>query len=131
MDVLITVLVIISVFVGLKFLMQKRAQRSKGKEVDISIFDEDIKTLLKSEKSILYFYTPTCGACKSQTPIIDKLEAETNAVGKIDLSVNRDTAKEFGIMGTPSTAIMSGNRIAEIFIGLKQENFLKKKFDDI
>jgi len=131
MDVLITVLVIITVFVGLKFLMQKRAQRSKGKEVDISIFDEDIKTLLKSEKSILYFYTPTCGACKSQTPIIDKLEAETNAVGKIDLSVNRDTAKEFGIMGTPSTAIMSGNRIAEIFIGLKQENFLKKKFDDI
>ena len=33
-------------------------------------------------------------------------------------------------MGTPSTAIMSGNRIAEIFIGLKHENFLKKVFDE-
>ena len=131
MDILITVVVIISVFIGLRFLMQKRAQRSKGKEVDISIFDEKIIGLLKSEKSILYFYTPTCGACKSQTPIIDNLDAETNAVGKIDLSINRDAAKEFGIMGTPSTAIMSGNRIAEIFIGLKQENFLKSKFDDI
>ena len=131
MDILIAVVVIMSVFIGLRFLMQKRAQRSKGKEVDISIFDDKIKRLLKSEKSILYFYTPTCGACKSQTPIIDKLDDETNAVGKIDLSINRDAAKEFGIMGTPSTAIMSGNRIAEIFIGLKQENFLKNKFDDI
>ena len=131
MDILIAVVVIMSVFIGLRFLMQKRAQRSKGKEVDISIFDDKIKRLLKSEKSILYFYTPTCGACKSQTPTIDKLDDETNAVGKIDLSINRDAAKEFGIMGTPSTAIMSGNRIAEIFIGLKHENFLKNKFDDI
>lgn len=131
MDILIAVVVIMSVFIGLRFLMQKRAQRSKGKEVDISIFDDKIKRLLKSEKSILYFYTPTCGACKSQTPIIDKLDDEINAVGKIDLSINRDAAKEFGIMGTPSTAIMSGNRIAEIFIGLKQETFLKNKFDDI
>jgi len=131
MDILVAVVIIMSVFIGLKFLMQKRAQHSKGKEVDISIFDDKIKRLLKSEKSILYFYTPTCGACRSQTPIINKLDDETNAVGKIDLSINRDAAKEFGIMGTPSTAIMSGNRIAEIFIGLKQENFLKKKFDDI
>ena len=131
MDILITALVIIFVFVGLRFLMQKRAQRSKGKEVNISIFDDKIKNLLTSEKSILYFFTPTCGACKSQTPIIDKLETETNAVGKIDLSVNRNAAAEFGIMGTPSTAIMSGNIITEIFIGLKQESFLKRKFDEI
>lgn len=131
MDILITAIVIISAFIGLKFLMQKKAQRSKGKEVDISIFDDNIQTLLKSNKSILYFYTPTCGACKSQTPIIDKLDKKTNAVGKIDLSINRNAAKEFGIMGTPSTAIMSGNRISEIFVGLKKENFLKSKFDDI
>ncbi|NOX67179.1 MAG: thioredoxin family protein [Chlorobi bacterium] len=131
MDILITAIIIILAFIGLRFLMQKKAQRAKGKEVDISIFDDKIKKLLKSEKSILYFYTPTCGACRSQTPIIDKLESETNAVGKIDLSINRNAAKEFGIMGTPSTAIMSGNKIAEIFIGLKQENFLKKKFDEV
>ncbi len=131
MDILITAIVIISVFVGLKFLMQKRAQRSKGKEVDISIFDDNIQKLLRSKKSILYFYTPTCGACKSQTPIIDKLKTEINAVVKIDLSVNRNAANEFGIMGTPSTAIMSGNIITEIFVGLKRETFLKSKFDDI
>ena len=36
MDILIAVVVIMSVFIGLRFLMQKRAQRSKGKEVDIT-----------------------------------------------------------------------------------------------
>ena len=71
MDILITAIVIISIFVGLRFLLQRRAQRSKGKKNDLSIFDDKIKTLLKSEKSLLYFFTPTCGACKSQTPIID------------------------------------------------------------
>ena len=131
MDILITVIIIISVFIGLRMLMQKKAQRAKGKEVDISIFDDKIRGLLKGNKSLLYFYTPTCSACRAQTPIIDKLEEDLKAVGKIDLSVNRAAASEFGIMGTPSTAIMSGNKIAEIFIGLKQENFLKRKFDEV
>ena len=129
MDILITAVAIVLLFVVLKFFIQKRAQRTKGKEVNISLFDDNVKKLLKSKKSILYFFTPTCGACKSQTPIIDKLEAETKAVGKIDLSVNRNIASEFGIMGTPSTAIMVGNKIEEIFVGLKQEKFLKARFD--
>jgi len=131
MYILITAIVIISIFVGLRFLLQKRAQRSKGKEIDLSIFDDKIKTLLKSEKSLLYFFTPTCGACKSQTPIIDRLEEQTKAVGKIDLSVNRSAAAEFGIIGTPSTVIMSGNIIAEIFVGLKKADFLKRKLDEV
>lgn len=129
MDILLTAVVIVILFVGLKFFVQKKAQRTMGKEVNISLFDDKVKSLLNSEKSILYFFTPTCGACKSQAPIIDSLETETKAVGKIDLSVNRNIASEFGIMGTPSTAIMAGNKIKEMFVGLKQEKFLKERFD--
>lgn len=131
MDILITAIIIIAAFISLRFFMQKKAQRAKGKKVDISIFDDKVKSLLSGKKSILYFYTPTCGACKSQTPIIDKLAEEIKAVGKIDLSINRAAASEFGIMGTPSTAIMSGNKIADIFVGLKHENFLRKRFDEV
>lgn len=109
--------------------MQKRAARAKGKKIDSSIFDDTIKSLLAKEKSILYFYTPTCGACRSQAPIIDKIESETEFVGKIDLSKNIGAAKEFGIMGTPSTALMKGNKVADIFIGVKQEKFLLERFN--
>lgn len=129
MDILITVIIIISVFLGFRIVMQKRAARSKGKIIDSSIFDDRIKSLLTKEKSILYFYTPTCGACRSQAPIIDKIELETEVVGKVDLSKNFEAAKEFGIMGTPSTALMKGNKVADIFIGVKQEKFLLEKFN--
>lgn len=131
MDILVTVLIVISAFLGFKFVIQKKAARSKGKQIDISIFDDEIKELLSGNKSILYFYTSTCSACKTQTPIIDKISGDTDLVGKIDLSQNRKAAKEFGIMGTPSTALMVGNKIAEIFIGVKQENYLREKFNQL
>ena len=115
--------------ISLKLFIQKRSQRFKGKSVNVSIFDEDIKNLLKAKKSILYFYTPYCGNCKIQSPIIDKLKEDISYVGKIDLSNNQNVATKFGILGTPTTAIMQGNNVAEIFVGLKKYDFLKNKFE--
>lgn len=129
MDILITVLLIISIFIGLRYLTQKRAAKARGKEIDPSLFEDKIQDLLNSSKSILYFYTPTCSACKAQGPIIEKIDSETNAVGKIDLSINPGAAREFGIMGVPTTALMIGNKVADIFVGVKHEKFLRKRFD--
>ncbi len=129
MDIIVTALVIVAFMLLLKFITQKRSQKSLGRQIDVSIFDDDIRTLLNGNKSILYFFTPNCGVCKSQAPIIDKLKDEIGIVGKIDLSQNMAATKEFGILGTPTTAFMKGNTIAEIFVGLKQYDFLKSKFE--
>jgi thiol-disulfide isomerase/thioredoxin len=129
MDILITVAAVLFLMFSLKYFMQKKAQKAKGKSIDISKFNDEIKELLNNKKSILYFYTPTCGACRTQAPIIDKLKEDLSSVGKIDLSVNREAASEFGIMGTPTTAIMVGNNVVEIFVGLKKYDFLKSKYE--
>ncbi len=131
MEIAITALTIIILMLALKFIMQKRAQKSQGKSIDTSLFDEEIKTLLNGNKSILYFYTPTCGVCKQQTPIIDKLKEELSMVGKIDLSQNQSAAPEFGILGTPTTILMKGNVVGEVFVGLKKSDFLKTKFETL
>ncbi len=131
MEIAIAALTIIILMLALKFIMQKRAQKSQGKSIDTSLFDEEIKTLLNGNKSILYFYTPTCGVCKQQTPIIDKLKEELSIVGKIDLSQNHSAAPEFGILGTPTTILMKGNVVGEVFVGLKKSNFLKTKFETL
>ncbi len=131
MDIAIAALTIIVFMLALKFIIQKKAQKSLGKSVDISLFNEEIKALLNGNKSILYFYTPTCGACKTQAPIIDELKEDLNFVGKIDLSKKREASKEFGILGTPTTAIMKGNTVVEIFVGFKKFDFLKTKFENI
>ncbi|MDA3860261.1 MAG: thioredoxin family protein [Melioribacteraceae bacterium] len=129
MDIAITALVIIGFMIILKVIMQKRAQKSQGKSIDASLFDDEIKTLLSGNKSILYFFSPTCGVCKSQAPIIDKLKEEFNLVGKIDLSLNQNAAQEFGILGTPTTILMKGNIVNEVFVGLKKFDVLKSKFE--
>jgi len=131
MDIAITFGVIILIFFGMKMLMERRAQKSKGNKVDVSMLDDETRNLLMKEKSILYFYTPTCHACKTQAPIIDKLSEETNLVQKIDLSKNMVLAREFGIMGTPTTALMKKNIVAEIFVGFKRENFLRTNFNNL
>jgi len=131
MDIAITFGVIILIFFGMKMLMERRAQKSKGNEVDVSMLDDETRNLLMKEKSILYFYTPTCHACKTQAPIIDKLSEETNLVQKIDLSKNMVLAREFGIMGTPTIALMKKNIVAEIFVGFKRENFLRTNFNNL
>ncbi len=131
MDIAIAALSIILLMFAIKIFMHKRAQKLRGKFIDISIFNDEIKTLLSGNKSILFFYTPTCGACKTQAPIIDKLKEDLNLVGKIDLTKERYASKEFGILGTPTTAIMQGNKVVDIFVGLKKYNFLKTKFETI
>ena len=45
----------------------------------------------------------------------------------IDLSKNMMATKEFGILGTPTTAIMKGNTVSQIFVGLKKYDFLKEE----
>lgn len=129
MDIAITAIIIIAFILTLKFITQRRSEKTKGKSVDISLFDDEIKNLLYGNKSILYFYTPSCGVCKSQAPIIDKLKDDIELVGKIDLSNNREVSTEFGILGTPTTAIMKGNIVMEIFVGLKKYDFLKTKYE--
>ena len=131
MEIAITALTIIILMLVLKFIMQKRAEKSQGKIINSSLFNDEIKALLNDNKSLLYFYTPTCGVCKSQTPIINKLKEELNFVGKIDLSQNQNAAQEFVILGTPTTVLMKGNMVSEVFVGLKKIDFLKTKFETL
>jgi thiol-disulfide isomerase/thioredoxin len=131
MEILIIIAAVIMFFTTMRFMMMRKAAKFKGKEIDISLLDENTQNLLNQNKSMLYFYTPHCGACKSQAPIIDKLSEEIKSLGKIDLTGNIDVAREFGIMGTPTTMLMLKNRIAEIYVGVKQEKFLRTRFQEL
>jgi len=131
MEILIIIAAILIFFTTMRIIMMRKAAQSKGKEINISLLDEETQNLLKRDKSMLYFYTPQCGACRSQSPIIDKLSEEIENVRKIDLSGKIEIAREFGIMGTPTTILMLKNSVAEIYVGVKRENFLKTRFQEL
>ena len=79
----------------------------------------------KGEKLLLYFYTPSCGACKSMTPVIDEMKKEKNNVYKINLTRDYNIGKIFGVMGTPATILVKDSKIDQYILGARSERFLR------
>ena len=57
MEIAITALTIIILMLVLKFIMQKRAQKLQGKQIDVSLFDDGIRELLNKKKSPSFIFT--------------------------------------------------------------------------
>ncbi len=77
----------------------------------------------------MYFFTPACGACKVQEPIIAQLKQKyANSIFKIDASKNREAARAYGVMGVPFIAFIENGKIVNAMAGVQSEanieNFL-------
>ncbi|CUS78721.1 Thioredoxin [Candidatus Kryptonium thompsonii] len=115
-------------FILMNLSVVLRAKLKKGRLVP-DIGGEIGRAIDKGEKVILYFYSPTCSACKVQTPIIDKLINSGNGkakIFKIDVSRDVNVALKLGVMGTPSTVVIENGKIKEFFVGVKSENILRR-----
>ncbi len=122
------VLAIIGFFVFLNLSVVLRAKFRKGKSVP-EFGGEIGRAIRESKKVMLYFYSPTCSACKVQTPIIDKLISSSNGktkIFKIDVSKDVNIALKLGVIGTPSTVVIEDGKIKEFFVGVKSENILRR-----
>jgi len=63
--------------------------------------------------TLLYFYSDLCAFCRETTPIIDDLRREYGArldviYISIDESEGRSRADEYGVFGTPTIFLLSG-----------------------
>jgi thioredoxin 1 len=121
---------ILVLFFGMQFIMIFSAKRTKGTK--ISGLKGNLKILEKDgSKGIIYFYSPSCRACKMQSPIIKSLQRGYKNIFDVDISRDMETARLFGIKATPTTLAIKNGIIDEVFVGVKQqnifENFLRNK----
>ncbi len=114
-------------FMGMQYLMILRSKKNKGKRVK-QVSGKLGKMMLRGQKAMVYFYSPTCRACKVQTPIIDRLISDGHEIQKIDISRDISTARKFGVMATPTTVVLEGDKIVEFLVGAKTEDKLRKYF---
>ncbi len=122
------VISVIAFFVLMNLSVVLRAKFRKGKSVP-ELGGKIGEAIKRREKVVLYFYSPTCSACRIQTPIIDKLLKESGLkakIFKIDVSQDTNVALKLGVMGTPSTVIIEDGRIREFFVGVKSEEILRR-----
>lgn len=123
------ILVIVLLVFALQFLMTIAAKKSKG--IKLAGLRGKLKSLEKTgSKGLVYFFSPSCHACKAQTPIIKELQSGNKNVFDVDISKDMDTAKIFGIKATPTTVIVKSGTINEVLLGVKQKevllNYLRK-----
>ena len=59
--------------------------------------------------------------CRGMTPIIDKLATERGDVLKVNAAESVALAKHFGVMATPSLALVKQGVVNKIVVGAKSE----------
>jgi thioredoxin 1 len=122
-SILYIVLAIVGFFVFVQVFFFVQGLLKKGKTIEK--FDGEIGNKVSSgRKLLLYFYSPGCAACKSMTPVVDKLREQNKDVHKIDLSRDMQLARIFGIMGTPATVLVENSKIQKFVLGAKPESYL-------
>jgi thioredoxin 1 len=74
------------------------------------------------QKTVLYFFTPPCGACKMQEPIIERVRKKfPSAIFKIDASRNAAAASAYGVMGVPFLVFIDKGTVVSAKAGVQLE----------
>lgn len=122
------ILAIVGFIVFMQIFVRLTTYFKKGKEIT-GISGELGKKIKAGEKLLVYFFSPSCGACRPVTPIIDKMIKENTNVYKIDASQKPDISRGFGVMGTPATIVVENKKISQYILGAKSETFIRKLID--
>ena len=118
------ILGVVLLIFSMQYMMIIAARKSKGRK--LSGLQGKLKNLEKTgSKGMVYFFSPSCHACKAQTPIIKELQSSNKNVYDVDISRDIDTARIFGVKATPSTIIVENGVISQVLLGVKQKDILK------
>jgi thioredoxin 1 len=116
--------VVLGFFVVTRLFVWINGKLKSGK--DIPPFSGEIgERIQKGERLLLYFYTPSCGACKSMTPVIDDMKKDNKNIYTINLTRDYEIGKKFGVMGTPATIVVNQSKIAQYILGARSAKFLR------
>ncbi len=124
---MMVVLYAILIIVVFLFLSQMsiiwKAKRKKGQQVD-NIPGKIGEKIRRGEDVLLYFFSPSCRACKAQTPIFQRVKNQFRNAFAVDVSREQAIAQKFGVMGTPSIVWVKNGTIQQYWVGLRQEGQL-------
>lgn len=123
MTVVYIVVGFFAAFMLLQYSMVFRMKRNKGKTIP-KLPGKLGKQIKRGDRLLLYFFSPGCRACKPMTPVINEMKKKSERVIAIDISRDMETARAFGVMGTPATLLVEKSIIAEFLVGVQREEKL-------
>jgi len=121
----------LTLLIAFQFYLIMKSKRMSGQTIDLINIHPELREHFKKDKLLVYFYSPSCNACRYQAPVIENLKRQNFNTLSIDISRDLKLARVFGVMGTPSIALMKGNYIKEFFVGYQDEERLIKAYQSI
>ena len=88
---------------------------------------KEFDTTIQSGVTLVDFNAPWCGPCRSQEPILEKINSQFNGsalVTAINIDNHQDIAMELGIQSIPTLIIFKNNKEIQRFVGLQPPDAL-------
>lgn len=114
--VMVLVVGFIALSLSLQLLAKRRAAKLKGQPLP-PLPGVEGERILQSERALLYFFTPQCGACRPVTPKMKALAAQGQPVFPIDAMESPELAQALSVMATPTTVEVEHGRVVGVHIG--------------
>ncbi len=114
------VLVLVGAFVlfslGLQVLARHRAAKLKGHALP-TLPGPTGQRINASKRALIYFFAPTCAACRQITPRMKALADQGQPVFPVDATQDPSLAQALAVMATPTTVEVVDGRVVEVHIG--------------
>ena len=96
-----------------------------GKVVELN--DDNFKEQVSQGVTLVDFWAPWCGPCRTQTPIIEALAEKVDegiSVTKVNVDDAPQTAERYRVMSIPTLIILKDGEEVQRFVGVQKEGDL-------
>ena len=95
----------------------------------IEIKNNEFRSEIEDGIVLVDFYAKWCGPCRMISPVLEQLHEEYDGkvkFVKVDIDVNPETAKEYGVMSIPNLLIFKDGELADRLLGFKPKQTLQQ-----
>lgn len=95
----------------------------------IEIKNNEFRSEIEDGIVLVDFYAQWCGPCRMISPVLEQLHEEYDGkvkFVKVDIDVNLETAKEYGVMSIPNLLIFKDGELADRLLGFKPKQTLQQ-----
>lgn len=121
----IAVAALVGTFVGLPLYARLRGRALRGKALP-PLPGPTGERLAKAGKALVYFFSPSCRACRPFTPRFEKLSRKSRQVYVVNVFEELELAKALRVMGTPSVVEIADGKVVGYHVGAIPEEVVAR-----
>lgn len=121
----VVLVALVGTFVGLPLFARLRGRALQGKALP-PLPGPTGERLSKAGRALVYFFSPSCRACKPFTPRFEKLSRKSRQVFLVNVFEELELARALRVMGTPSVIEIADGKVVGYHVGAIPEEVVAR-----